>query len=91
MTSTEGYAPLLQSNDTVGRRMESKMLKLSGAQVTRINEELVRLDRNARLADDRGYSFSVSLGDRHRAIEDFVDILMNDILLTKTLPTVYSR
>lgn len=52
-------------------------MKLKGYQVTRIEEELVRLQSNRRRH---------SHGDSHRAIEDFVSALVDEILVETPLP-----
>lgn len=48
-------------------------MRLSGAIVTRIEEELARLERNG---ESPSRWCPRSRGDRHRAIEDFVEALV---------------
>jgi hypothetical protein len=53
-------------------------MKLSGATVTRIEEELARLTRNSPGAS-RKERKGRSWGERHRAIEEFIRVLVEEI------------
>jgi hypothetical protein len=55
-------------------------MRLSNVQVTRIREELSRLKRNS---EDRGHD--PTIGTEHRAIESFVEVLVNEILIDKLI------
>ena len=58
-------------------------MKLSGATVTRIEEELVRLYNNSTISwkTKKGKTVTVrrSWGERHRAIEDFIQVLVEEM------------